>query len=172
MVQTLSRNERLLIARLNNVSERTLIGLAFKTAAKKAIDNNDLAGFKALIYQLKSQWNDCPRGMFQALGFNLNQILTMKFYTVEQLNNLLADAGFIYRVIEESTTIGTGADWVAKSGYAILKDGIMNVYTDSNLNRFVKLGNGQIFACSNTDLVSMNDYDQQIIKAYLTGLID
>lgn len=136
------------------------------------IKNPSVYAIKSLFAQLLNQWKDDPGVMRNILRFDLPKTLKMTFFTVEELNAELAKQGYSYRAIREMRFTDHSAAWCAPSGYGTLKNAAMTVYTDSNLKRYVRLGNGQLFECTNADLVALPMREKENLSAYLTGLID
>lgn len=128
--------------------------------------------FRSYLAGLLEAWRDNPRNMLNALGFNLPAILNMKFYNLEQINDRLADRRFAFRVLSETTATTKDAVWVALADYFQADQIVGTVYIDSSLNRYVRLANGQLFHCSNADLLGMPEIDRVNIRAYLLGIID
>lgn len=141
----------------------------YKLGAQEA-DSRDT--FLNLLVELLQAWQDNPVRMLKALGFNLPSVLKMKFYSVNDINQVLSENRHVYRVLYSITATSKVADWCAQAGYLTAGNIVATVYVDSELNRYLRLSNGQLFECSNADLVGMPEIDRVTILAYLAGTID
>jgi hypothetical protein len=164
----LSTHEIDVFHRLQRMKPAGILGSYIAFACKKPTAPN----VRRLILTLLEQYQDNPKLMDRALGFDLPKLLNVKLYTVEALNKQLSDMGYAYRATGTATATSKDAQWMAQSGYFSLPDGAGTVYVDNRLNRYIRLSNGQLFACTNADLVGMPDRDKQNILSYLSGLID
>lgn len=168
MTTQLSHNEKQAFIHLHSVSPRTHYGIAIHEILKQPSQDR----IRGLFSELVSQLRDDPPQMLKLLGFDLLKTLNMKIYEPQDLNRAISSMGYAYRVTEEIRWTSDAALWVSPAGYFTLPEAAGTVYVDSDLSRFIRLSNGQIFACSSTDLSSLSDLDKINFRAYLTGLID
>lgn len=142
----------------------------YKLALPESLVSRDT--FRDYLNSLLEAWRDNPRNMLTALGFNLPKVLSMKFYSLDDINRHLGKNGFAWLVLEEITCTTKDAAWLAQADFMHVHEAAGTIYIDSSLNRYLRLGNGQLFRCSNTDLTAMPEIDRVNIRAYLLGLID
>jgi hypothetical protein len=164
MISGLNANEQAVYSHLAN-APRSLVKLSFESVATPD-------SFRDLLRNLLEAWRDNPRGMLNALGFNLPSVLKMKFYSLEDVNQILGENRHVYRAMAETTATSKESAWLALAGYLKAGNLVATVYIDSSLNRYLRLSNGQLFECSNADLVGMPEIDRVNIRAYLLGIID
>lgn len=148
-----------------------LAGVSFK----QGVSLDQPEALRRRINEILIAWRDNPSGMRKLLGFDLPEILNMKFYTTDEINDALAGYGYQYRVVDELKHTDRTAEWIADAGVLVLPTTMGMVRIDSNLNRYLTLTRGrvpQIFECTNGDLLALPELDKTNIRAYLTGLID
>jgi hypothetical protein len=168
MVTELSKREKEVLDHLKHIRRNTQWGICIL----EAIKNPSVARVRGIISELLSQWRDDRRAMMKILGFDLPKILDVKFYKPQDINDCLINLAYPYRVIEEVRHTDWKADVCSHAGYFNMPNSAATVYVDSNLNRYIRLSNGQLFSCSNTDLISLHEPEKINLRAYLTGLID
>jgi hypothetical protein len=159
--------EKTALALLRQVEPTTLWGISIHAA----LQNFTMATFTELINNLRSQWADNPDVMRKILGFDLPSIFGMKKFSVDSINSELQGGLMGFRA-EEEVTVTETALWVAEAGSFIYPKVNGFIYVDSELRRYVRLGNGQLFKCTNTDLTSQTEHQKKVLRAYFTGLID
>jgi hypothetical protein len=164
MIPGLSQNETAAFQYLQHAPNG-----GYKLGAQ-AVETRD--SFRNLLTELLQAWQDNPREMLKVLGFNLPSVLKMKFYSIQDVNQILSDNRHVYRVLSETTATSKDAHWTAQAGYLHIGQLIATVYIDSVLNRYLRLSNAQLFECSNADLLGMPEIDRVNIRAYLLGIID
>jgi hypothetical protein len=164
----LSHTETEAINRLKQVADHGL----FSQVIRRKVGSENPQEKKELLETLLNQWFDNPTYMDGVLGFNLPKILKLKIYTLEEFNQQLHQLGAAYRVLDVTTRTDKRSTWIAAADYFVLPDGAGTVYVDSLLNRYVKLSNGQLFICTNADLLGLPEIEKKNKLAYLTGLID
>lgn len=163
----MTHKEKHAIALLRKVEPTTMWGFAIQSA----LANPTIHNFRELLKNLLSQWADNPDVMRNILGFDLPSIFGMKKFSIDSVNYELAAGLLPFRVVEEVEVTGP-ADWVAEAGSFIYPKLNGFIYVDSAFNRYVRLGNGQMFRCTNIDLTSMSDHQKHVLFSYFTGLID
>jgi hypothetical protein len=164
----LSHTETDAINRLKHVAGAGLVSHVIR----QQIETDSVRTQKELLQTLLNQWFDNPSYMDGVLGFNLPKILKLKIYTLEEFNQQLDKLGTPYRVLDVTTRTSNRSAWIAAADYFVLPDGAGTVYVDNLLNRYVKLSNGQLFICTNADLLGLPEIEKKNKLAYLTGLID
>lgn len=117
-----------------------------------------------MVLDLIDQAKDNPRAMFHVLGFDILKE-PADLVNVEKLNEDLAKARQPFRVVEEIVVTDRTAIWVGRSGYHFN----VTLWVDSFLNRYLVHANGQVFQCTNTDLVNLPEHDKQELRAILGG---
>lgn len=168
MTDQLTDLENQVFEKIKGAKMNTYYSLGIKTV----LENPTVARIKKLISELIEQAKDNPKRMIEALNFDLPHMLNLNVYTPERLNEELRPLGFAYRAVRIVPFTDQDAQWCAPTGYFIVEGCAATTYVDSMLKRYIRLGNGQLFECTNNDLNSMPAREQANIRAYLTGLID
>jgi len=166
-MKTLNPTERRVLMHLQNMSPEKPF-YPYISRKLKQIPTPETV--RTIISDLLSQGKDHPDSMRNILGFDIFSLMGKKIFTTDQVNKILQDAGYAWRVYNCVAFPGLEAKWLSCVGACTAIPGM--VWVDSELNRYLRLGNGQIFACSSLDLQSMPERDKVNLRAELTGKTD
>lgn len=164
----LSHNERRAVECLEQVEERS----PYAAMIRDIIANPTADKIRQLISTLVRACRDYRREMMRLLGFDILTVMNMKIYTVKDLNAIISNDGRAYRALSEVEYTPVGPKWLSAAGFFQVGDWMATVWIDDSLTRYIRLSNGQIFFCSNTDLTTLRDVEKFNLRAILTGIID
>lgn len=164
----LNQNEALALEALKNLKGRH----AWAQGIQESLQGADDDQVRVLIGQLLQQWKDNPGLMEQLLGFDLPKLMDVKLYGITEVNYHLATTGKCFCARKEIHVTRFDGEYNAQMDVFKFKGWDAIVYVDDWLHRYLRLGNGQLFECSNADLEGLTGIAQINLRAYLTGLID
>jgi hypothetical protein len=167
MTDQLTDLETQVFEKIKGARMNTFYGLAIQSV----IENPTVSRIRKLIAEFIEQARDNPGHMYDALNFDLPNMFKVNLYTPERLNEELRFFGFAYRAVRIVPYTDKDAVWCAPAGCFVVEGCAATTYVDSNLKRYIKLGNGQLFECTNTDLSSLSERGKADIIDHLTGLI-
>lgn len=168
MTSNLSTNELHALLHLSQIKGRSI----WHQQIKAELTEPTPSKVRELLSQLLCGVRDDRREMIRLLGFDLLSVLNMKMYTDSEVNQLLGYAGQPFRALLEIKFTDQSAMWLSQGGFVQLDEIAATIWVDSDLNRFLRLANGQIFECTSRDLTSLSGLEKQNLRAYLTGIID